>query len=315
MNEQLKQHPKRYYIGWDVGAWKCKNASKASCDAIFVLNEQNEGWHYRNNLSETIQVVCDAQEKAKSLIDGWFNLCGMSQRYSASDTYFIAIDTPLGWPKSFSLLLQGQLDSDWRFERAKNNSQNSLLFRRTEREFGACFSAVVDSIGSQSTKGIALLCALDATLKSWGIWESQNITLVETYPKACLRSRSFVDWMNGLKLTRDIRDWSPTKQNVLTRQEDNFDAAVCACAAKAFAEASSQLRQPPDEDLKDEKSEGWIFYPTGELIPPTVANRYSDVINAEDVPTLGEAISRFRTHINKSKMSHLPEYQDQENDI
>ncbi len=295
-----------YFIGWDVGAWKCKNAHKASCDALVVLDEQNAGWHYRNNLSETIQRVCDATQKAETLIDAWFALCGLSLRFSASDRYFIAIDTPLGWPKAFSLLLQGQLHADWRFERANKNSQNTLLFRRTERELGSSFSAVVDSIGSQSTKGMALLCALDAALESWGVWKSQNITLLETYPKACLRSRSFVDWMCGLQLTHDIREWyKPAKQKdkTLTSQEDNFDAAVCACAAKAFADGKPLLNQPPNEDAKHEKSEGWIFYPSGELVPAAVANSYSDVVNAVDVPTLSEAMCRFRTHINKIKSS------------
>lgn len=305
-----------YFIGWDVGAWKCKNTHNASCDAIVVLDEHNVAWHHRNNLSETIQRVCDTTEKAKTLIDAWFELCGMSQRFSPADRYFVGIDTPLGWPKAFSLLLQGKLHADWRFARADKNSQNTLLFRRTERELGSSFSTVVDSIGSQSTKGMALLCALEAANVSWGVWTSQNITLLETYPKACLRSRSFVDWMCELTMTRDIREWyKPAKKedDALKGQEDTFDAAVCACTAKAFAAGSPELKLPPSEDLNEEMSEGWIFYPTGDLVPTTVANSYSDVVNAVDVPTLGEAMRRFRTHINKSEVDR-PQSYDQEND-
>ena len=307
-----------YFIGWDVGAWKCKNAHKASCDALVVLNNQNAVGHYRNNLSETIQQICNAAEKARTLINAWFALCEMPQRYTLDDKYFIAIDTPLGWPKAFSMLIQGRLHADWRFEKAHKNSQNTLLFRKTERELGSSFSAVVDSIGSQSTKGMALLCALDATFHSWGVWRSQNITLLETYPKACLRSRSFVDWMCKLQLTHDIREWyKPAKQkeNALVSQEDNFDAAVCACAARAFAEGNPQLKHPPVNDSKDEKSEGWIFYPTGDLVPAAVANGYSDVVNAEDVPALGEAMCRFRTHINRKELSDVVETCEPEGDI
>jgi len=237
----------KYYIGWDVGAWKCTNASNKSCDALFVMNEAGGIGHYRDNISPSIQAVCDsaAEVKAKRLIDEWFRLCGMEKEFSLDDEYCIAIDTPLGWPKSFSSLLNGQLDSKWRFSSDKPNNQNTLLFRRTERQLGSSFSAIVDAIGSQSTKGIALLCALQAKVHSWGVWTTPNITLIEAYPKACLRSVSCVEWMCGLTLTSDIREWhfpknkeTKKRERTLKNQEDTFDACICACLARHSWKAS-----------------------------------------------------------------------------
>lgn len=298
----------KYYIGWDVGAWKCTKANDASCDAIFVANEACALGHYRDNVSQTIQAVCDssADTKAKCLIDTWFTLCGMDQRYVSEDEYCIAIDTPLGWPKSFSMLLTGQLDVKWQFSSKQPNIQNTLLFRRTERELGSSFSAVVDAIGSQSTKGIALLCALQAEVHSWGVWKVKNLTLVEAYPKACLRSVAFVDWMCGLSLNWDIREWyepankvTKRRERKLLSQEDNFDAGVCSCLARAFVEGKPPLKHPPQIDSEAELAEGWIFHPSGEMLKPMLASNYAKVVNAVDVSSLEEAIKKFRQHISQ----------------
>ncbi len=307
----------KYYIGWDVGAWKCTNSNNSSCDALFVLDETGEQKHYRDNISETIQMVCDAkdEEKNKCLIDKWFELCRLKARYSDGDQYYIAIDTPLGWSKSFGMLLNGKLDPRWTYDSEQPNIQNLLLFRRTERELGSSFSSIVDAIGSQSTKGIALLCALKSEAESWGVWVKRNIKLFETYPKACIRSLEFLRWMHDLRLRHDIREYyypnnkdTGKKVRTLAKQDDIFDAAVCACLAKAFVEGALQLKRPPVSDDFAEQTEGWIFYPDGKLLGTRLLSKYVDVVNANDVATLSIGVTRLLERVTQSgQKTHLDE--------
>lgn len=181
---------------------------------------------------------------------------------------------------------------------------NSLLFRRTERELGSSLSGVVHAIGSQSTKGMALLCSVGAKTKSWGVWQAANVTLFETYPNPCLRSKSFVEWMQGLKLSRDIRQWytlfdkeTDRWEQRLLDQNDIFDAGVCACVARAFAEGTLSLKKPPAEDTDNEQNEGWIFYPDDRLVQIRDANNYKNIVNSENVETFHDAIQAFKQHL------------------
>jgi len=299
---------KNYYIGWDVGAWECSSGHNKSCDALVVMNDEETLGFHRDNMSVSIQEVCDAPtpEKPRKLIDSWFDMCDIPDRYSADASYFIAIDTPLGWPKAFTTLLNRKLDSTWKYVETESNVENKLLFRRTERELGGSLSGVVHAIGSQSTKGMALLCAVGAATTTWGVWRVANVTLFETYPKPCLRSAPFVAWMSGLDLSRDIRQWynpvnkeTNKKERTLLSQDDTFDAGVCACVARAFSKSSPELKQPPSTDPNNEQDEGWIFYPEGQLIQGAVANKYKTVVNATDVSTFGDAVRAFQKHVTR----------------
>ncbi|MDB4777826.1 DUF429 domain-containing protein [bacterium] len=298
-----------YYIGWDVGAWKCKRTG-GSCDALFVMDKNGSLGCHRDNMSVSIQKVCDSsvEEKQATLIDGWFSLAKVEgHAYSAEHKYFVAIDTPLGWPKTFTQLMSGNLSKNWKFNSKDRNIENTMLFRRTERELGSSLSAIVDSIGSQSTKGMALLCSLGATLESWGVWKAGNITLFETYPTACLRSEAFVDWMCGLKLKQDIRcskkqrtKKKASKKRLFIDQDDIFDAGVCACLAKAFTAGNPKLKQPP-EDTDDEESEGWIFYPDDKPIEKSLISKYKSVVNTPTTKSFAMAVKQFRELVAKRK--------------
>ena len=299
---------KNYYIGWDVGAWECSSGHNKSCDALVVMNDEEMLGFHRDNMSVSIQEVCDAAtpEKPRKLIESWFDMCEIPDRYSADASYFIAIDTPLGWPKAFTTLMNRKLDSTWKYVETESNVENKLLFRRTERELGGSLSGVVHAIGSQSTKGMALLCAVGAELQTWGIWKVDNVTLFETYPKPCLRSKAFVAWMSRLNLNRDIRKWynpvnkeTNKKERTLLSQDDTFDAGVCACAARAFAKSRPELKQPPTIDAASEQDEGWIFYPEDQLIQSSDANNYKNVVNANDVTTFEDAVRAFQKHVTK----------------
>ena len=250
-----------YYIGWDVGAWQCRS-SGTSCDAIVILNEEGCLGHYRNSLSGTIQQLLDYKEDDADLflVDCWRKLCEIKTELSTEDKFVMAIDTPLGWPKDFVALINGEGVSErWKLPAPRKDIDNTLLHRRTERNLGASLSAITQQIGSQSTKGMALLDALNAVRQSWGVWTvNSRLTLVETYPACCLRSGSFVRWMQSQAANTHDHDEE--------LRDDTFDAYVCAFVAKAFAIEPSLLKPPPSEDTDQEIDEGWIFHPNGNLV-------------------------------------------------
>lgn len=299
-----------YYIGWDVGTWKCKGANKKSCDALVLMDDERILGHHRDNLSRSISSIFQrrSDEQVDHLLSSWLEKCDLQQKPSKADYYVIAIDTPLGWPKGFVNLLKGEHPSEWDFCCNDPDINNPLLFRRTERELRSGFSAVTHSIGDQSTKGIALISALKAEHETWGVWRKDNITLIETYPKACLCSEEFVRWMVSLNLNRDIREWykpviERKQQRRVQVQDDTFDAAVCACLAKAFVGKSPTLVSPPEDDSNLEKSEGWIFYPAGERVHESVADGHSSMTNSSTVSSFSQALKAFQSHVesNKSK--------------
>lgn len=299
-----------YFIGWDVGTWKCTSGNNKSCDALVVMNEEKILGHHRGNLSGTISNVFQSQPdvRAHDLIGAWFKKCNVKKEYSSEDRSFVAIDTPLGWPKGFASLLRGELPRGWSFCSDDYDIKNPLLFRRTERTLNSGFSVVTHSIGNQSTKGMSLICGLEASHRTWGVWTRDNVSLIETYPKACIRSEKFVAWMASQSSAYDIREWynpvdkeTRKRTRTLTVQDDTFDAAVCAFLAKAFATGAVDLVRPPDDDQDDEKAEGWIFYPAGALIQEGMADKYSSVTNSTTVASFGEAITAFQRYVKDKK--------------
>jgi hypothetical protein len=302
-----------YYIGWDVGAWKCSTGRNDSCDAIVVLRDKAIVGHYRDNISSTLHELATLpkEKRIASFINKWFSLaCNLSTspRYSPDDKYYVAIDTPLGWPKDFKTLLDGTLPEDWKYDHGEANLHNSLLYRYTERQkLAGGLSVIVDSIGSQSVKGLVLLETLAAKEMSWGVWTAGNVTFLETYPKACLVRPEFVRWIHGLQLTQPLSDSFKTlvgkKPNryadISVIPEDLFDAGICACVAKALADGKPRLVHPGKEDPIKYKSEGWIFYPdesTGGN-SQSIADGHKSMTCAEGVVTFHEAIVEFQKHI------------------
>jgi hypothetical protein len=305
-----------YYIGWDVGAWKCGAGLKESCDALVIMDKTNIIGFHRRNLGPTIRGLLKSpcKQRSKFLINHWFKLCkvGCNDRATQHDNhYVIAIDTPLGWPIAFKNLLNEGSPTIDNYDPNQPNIENPLLYRYTEREMlRGGMSVVVDSIGSQSVKGILLRQLLGAKGEGWGKWTVGNMTLLETYPKACLVRRSFVNWMTGLKLTTSLAEEFPVRVSDPQEQprryrrktviaEDVFDAAVCACVAKAFCEGQPALVTPPQEDPRMYESEGWIFYPKNgdETVNPKAADGHRNVTSCEGIETFAKALAEFSKHV------------------
>ncbi|MDA9856594.1 DUF429 domain-containing protein [Rubripirellula sp.] len=304
---------KTYFVGWDVGAWKCSAGRNDSCDAIVVLRDKAIVGHYRANLSGTLHDLAELpkEKRPESFINKWFSLaCGNKNPpcYSPTDKYVVAIDTPLGWPKDFKTLLDGTLPEEWSYEHDEANLHNTLLYRYTERQkLAGGLSVIVDSIGSQSVKGLVLLETLDAKEKSWGVWASGNVTFLETYPKACLVRPQFVEWIKKLcleqPLAESFKTLASTKPNtyrdINVIPEDLFDAGICACVAKAFEDSVPRLVSPSDGDPDKYKPEGWIFYPDEPTdgTSQSIADGHKAKTCAEGVVTFHDAIIEFQKYI------------------
>lgn len=306
---------KNLYIGWDVGAWKCSDGKDDSCDSLVMLDDNGIIGHYRKNFSSILQYLKDQKSKddlTNIFVSKCLELCGINNckdKLKEYQKYYLAIDTPLGWSKDFTTLLSGDLPENWNYNNQLKNNSNTLLFRYTEREkLKVGMSVIVDSIGSQSVKGLMLLRILGAKDSDWGVWKSHNLTIIETYPKACLVRKSFVDWMAGLKLNqieiaqnfRVLISSKPNKyKTIKVIAEDSFDAVVCACVSKAFALKDPKLVIPNlKEDPKEYKSEGWIFYPeTKESPNQKIADNHKSETCAEGVKTFDEAIAAFKKFI------------------
>lgn len=302
-----------YFIGWDVGAWKCSTGRNDSCDAIVVLRDKAIVGHYRDNISSTLHELATLpkEKRTESFINKWFALAchgSTSPRYSPDDKYHVAIDTPLGWPKDFKTLLDGTLPKHWNYDHGEANLHNTLLYRYTERQkLAGGLSVIVDSIGSQSVKGLVLLKTLGAKETSWGVWTAGNVTLLETYPKACLVRPRFVKWIERLHLDqplagsfRTLVGKNPNRYgDISVIPEDLFDAGICACVAKAFADGKPQLVTPNDEDSIKYKSEGWIFYPdeSTDGTDQSIADGHKGMTCAEGVVTFHDAIGEFQKYI------------------
>ena len=250
-----------YYIGWDVGAWHCAATGETSKDALAILNGGGQlvGDYWEGNLSQVVLNASNAQ--GPGFLAELFTLCNATPPQANSDTFCIAIDTPLGWPTAFTKLLaawERTVEDEGhpvprevpQITLSKGKINNPLLHRQCETALKDCLSAVQDSLGSQSTKGISLLMNLGASRVSTGVWRTTQppITFIETYPAPCMRSLSFHQHVRKRKL--------PFRQ---PRTVDTLDALVCAVVAEMYVTAKQSLAAPRECDQHD--SEGWIFIP------------------------------------------------------
>lgn len=243
------------YLGWDVGAWHCD--SGRSRDALVLLELEDGGLRrlgtpYWGNLRETI-ALGTPQAVLKEL------LRHVDPQAGPFDRLVIAIDTPLGWPEAYQALLHGKRAPAVPEEMAKN----PLLFRYTERWLSvnakrfqskkgrkSPLSAVNDMIGSQSTKGLALLAALGLRVDDEGVWHGNvgetQVVAIEAYPAPCRGSSS-------LRRVRRVVSPRLNKPNA-----DKKDALTCALVGAMYDSDVRELAKPPVALPPDE---GWIWVP------------------------------------------------------
>ncbi|MBM4067776.1 MAG: hypothetical protein FJ271_02355 [Planctomycetes bacterium] len=250
-----------YFIGWDVGAWHCSAQASGSKDALAILDKdlRIRGTPWEGNLSDVVLEAAGEKDPSSSFIKKVFHKCNTEaeSEEDRQDAFYVAIDTPLGWPRHFRQLLDSWSKGVFA-DKSKtstvnlrdNKIQNPFLHRKTESAIGQSLSAVQDQIGSQSTKAIYLLNALRVNRVSAGVWQAANpdITFIETYPAPCMRSFTFIDQLKRVSINERISSG------------DIFDAIICAFLARQYSMgAESSLVDYPPEDSDQE--EGWIFTP------------------------------------------------------
>jgi hypothetical protein len=267
------------YIGWDVGGRNCDRNGK-SRDALVILDADccMLGQPWRGNLRKTINDADSTQQWLTSLL----SLCQMEERAIAQlpDTeVLLAIDTPLGFSKSFQQLLTGQVVD----ENIGTSATNPYLFRYTEHflfDNGLTpLSAIKDMIGSQATKGMHALAKFAPNMISTGVWsDGNNLAAIEAYPSACKTSATIAEllqpftaaWEDTGKPVTTI--WNGTHFIECIDHEDKRDALRCALIAWLSRNNPDELAQP---EVDAPPSEGWIFVPEDALHGDIAAIEFS----------------------------------------
>ncbi|MBZ0264279.1 hypothetical protein K8I28_06385 [bacterium] len=236
----LKSSP-TYYIGWDVGGWNC-DKNPRSRDAVVILDDKLTfvGKSWRGNLRDSINKA----ESTVKFLEKLFSLCD-PDKATVSGSVYLAIDTPLGFPKEFINLITS-LETVKSLDESGNNP---YLFRKTERYLFQMdmkpLSAVKDMIGSQATKGLHVLGKYAPHVRSCGVWTNTGkLTALETYPSAAKKSPI---------IKEILKRFEPLNQD-----GDKFDALICAIIAYLYA-AEPEALAAPGKDIPIE--EGWIWVP------------------------------------------------------
>jgi len=185
------------------------------------------------------------------------------------DEVLIALDAPLGWPRSLGACLAnhraGSLiqadDTNDLFRRATDKAINDRLKKRP-LEVGANLIArtavaalkLLDEIRHSTGRPIPL---------AWAPEEKESWRAIEVYPAATRIGHRAPDKggsLDGLKKLLDCSSVPPE----LMKSEHAVDAAVCALAAGDFLRTPTDeiLKiAPPDHQRETAKIEGWIWAP------------------------------------------------------
>lgn len=249
-----------FFVGWDVGGWNC-DKNPASRDALVILDSDATivGTPWRGNLREQINEASNSDEWIAAL----FKCCNLVAPTLGSHVV-LAIDTPLGFSTAFAQLVT-QLK---RVDTLGDSSQNSYLFRETER-FLFCkglnpLSPVKDMIGSQATKGMHVLAKFAPEVLRCGVWKGNgSLTAIEAYPSACKSSCRFQSLVQRYGISKQMKP--PLKRHASgVDHQDKVDALICALVAWVF-KTRSELLEHPNKLVP--LSEGWIWVPTDALNP------------------------------------------------
>lgn len=245
-----------YFIGWDVGAWGCRQGS-SSQDALVVLALQNDALYlvnnmWRGNLVGTLSAV-DSLDK---VINKHFKI-----NIRGEDRITIAIDTPLGFPIDTVALFAGTRPVTPTLE---PHACNSFIYRQTEmwlasKQFPP-LSAIKDMIGSQATKGMYLLHKFGLTVPKGkcGVWAGGNVTAIECYPTTCKRSDRKGYICYGSKILQKM--YRKLTENMKTPTADEEDAIYCALVAYLYGCHPDSL-ESPSKEAPPPATEGWVWYP------------------------------------------------------
>ena len=244
-----------YYVGWDVGAWKCSEKGK-SCDAIVWAREEGSSSALRSKLqvNEFIGNIGEKVDFQKITVPQI--LQNLIPKMGGDDDVYIAIDAALGWPCEFMNLLNGK--SDYMPNLDEKIFSNRFLYRETERYVYNQTkpkvlpkTTVGDRIGGHSAKIISILKRSGLTPNNEGVWNPQddfviNLKVLETYPAA-------VRQVISKETPSTIFEYGNNKRS------DYYDAVYCMYIAYKYCKCRRELHCPQ----QDVSLEGWIWFPKG----------------------------------------------------
>lgn len=274
---------KKYFVGWDVGAWYC-DKNRNSRDAWFALGEEGEILStipFWGNCKDLILKHTDIKEFLKAI----FKASGLT--FSKYDQITIAIDTPLGFPVGFRNLLSGEALPAAEIEKGtgKGYKNNAYLFRATERFLATHFelpekegnvgknkqfiqplSAIQHMIGAQATKGLHFLKHFNFENVSTGIWTNDKVTAIEVYPATYTRLLSGYKNPDRIFVSRKNHQYQEVPF-YKTSENDIKDAYIAAILSRDFEKFQSQgdsrevsmFYKPHEAHEAVPKEEGWIW--------------------------------------------------------
>ncbi|AXF57672.1 DUF429 domain-containing protein [Salicibibacter kimchii] len=243
--------PKVIGIGWDVGGWLGSNHGVAICE--WDSTKQTIEW---KGAPTEISIPNSGRLSLQQLISS------VDDTLDSDDDrrMIIGVDAPLGYPKAFKQLINGEINP---VDKPEKEIQNPLAYRYTDRAIYEMLgkkplSAVFDRIGNNTTVAMshAKLWEKRDGFKIYPMekqGKEDKKIIIEVYPALLKASKKSEAHTN-------IRQYLPTNIKPGT---DAYDACICALYAIAFGVNDSplpNLAHPPTHEKETVKEEGWIYY-------------------------------------------------------
>jgi hypothetical protein len=209
-------------------------------------------------------LVCGKEWSAAKRIASWIG--------DAGESALLAIDAPLGWPRSLGLALANHQAGD------EIDVEANALFRRDTDRFikqrlgKTPLDVGADRIARTAHAALRLLGDLRRLLSdpiplAWSPNTPSRISAIEVYPAATLLSRDvradgYKKPVNVDERREIIRDLAPElsivaqRSSTVERNADALDAAICVLAAADFVRG---LSTGPPAHAESARREGWIW--------------------------------------------------------
>jgi predicted nuclease with RNAse H fold len=190
----------------------------------------------------------------------------------------VGIDCPFGWPDSFVAAVSAHAAGQpWPGRnRTSQDYRRELRYRATDYRVHEItgswpLSVSTDRIGVAAMRCARLLDSLAA--QGTPVDRAGSGRVVEVYPAAALhvwnllrpaykRDRNVLDAMVTELLARLPSLHFPAGDEQFRRNNDVFDALICALVARAAQRGATALPQTEDQQ-RQATSEGWIHLPDG----------------------------------------------------
>ena len=213
--------------------------------------------------------VCSSEQKVAEQVAAWL---------SGSARVLIALDAPLGWPRSLGKALAAHRAGE-PLTVAANNLFRRLTDRLVKKRIGKqSLDVGADRIARTAHAALKLLADVRQTTAltipmAWEPSYSDRVAAIEVYPAATLVAHGIPD--RGYKKPDRSADRKailgclehliqlPDSRLAMERNADALDAAVCVLAGFDFLRGAAH--KPDDAELTLARYEGWIWVRQVEL--------------------------------------------------